>query len=358
MRIDLKLPLYPLEQGHFHEFFWEVAMFEIGKIPPKILEDVVFRTIANGKVNRKEVVFGPKTGEDCCGISYDNEICVVSSDPITGASDDIGYLAVQINCNDIFSSGAEPIGILLTVLLPKNSSEEDLQTIMQGAMRGATELNIEILGGHTEVSAVVTAPLVSATVLGKVNKDGFVSTGGASAGQDIVMSKWAGLEGTSILSHEHTDTLRKCGMSEALIQKGKDMKALLSVGAESKIAVEHGVSAMHDVTEGGIFGAVWEVATCSGLGARLYEEKIPLQEVTKTICEFGNISPFALISSGVLLMVTDDGQALVEKLKNADIPSAVIGELVEGDSVLIKKEGEFPLLEPQSDALYECNFEG
>ncbi|MFI3175396.1 MAG: AIR synthase family protein [Bacillota bacterium] len=331
-------------------------MFEIGKIPPKILEDIVFHTIKNGKVHRKEVVFGPKTGEDCCGIAYEDEICVVSSDPITGASDDIGYLAVQINCNDIFSSGAEPIGILLTVLLPKNSSEDDLQTIMQGAMRGANELGIEILGGHTEVSDAVIKPLVSATVLGKVKKDGFISTGGGRVGQDIVMSKFAGLEGTSILTHEHTEVLRKRGMSEELIAQGKSMKTMLSVGVESKIATAHGVFAMHDVTEGGIFGAVWEVATCSGLGVKLYEEKIPLLEATKLVCQLGGISPFTLISSGVLLMVTDDGNALVEKLKQADIPSALIGKLTEGDCILIKKDGEVPLAEPQGDALYDCKF--
>jgi hydrogenase maturation factor len=122
-------------------FLWKglKKMFKIGKIPPEILEAIVMNPIRKNSVKREDVVLRPKTGEDCSVIDPKGEMCVLSTDPITGAAKDIGYLAVQINCNDIFSAGAEPVGILLTVLLPEGSGEEDLTEIMEGALKAAEE---------------------------------------------------------------------------------------------------------------------------------------------------------------------------------------------------------------------------
>ena len=177
-------------------------MFEIGKIPPEILEKIVMRPMRDSRVKRPEVLLRPKTGEDCSAVDFGGEYCVLSADPITGAAADVGYLAVQINCNDIYAAGAEPFGLLLTVLLPPGSGEELLQEIMDGAFRGAGERNIEILGGHTEVTDAVCKPLVSAAVVGRTRGRKILSTGGARQGQDILMTKWAGTEGTAILAEE------------------------------------------------------------------------------------------------------------------------------------------------------------
>ena len=119
-------------------------MFEIGKIPPEILEKIVMKPMMGSKVKREDVILRPTTGEDCSAIDLGGEICILSTDPITGAAKDIGYLAVQINCNDIYSAGAEPMGVLLTVLLPPGSDEELLEEIMEGSLRAAEEKNIEI----------------------------------------------------------------------------------------------------------------------------------------------------------------------------------------------------------------------
>ena len=127
-------------------------MFAIGKLPPEILEKIVMEPMQASRVKREDVILRPKTGEDCSAVDLGGEYCILSTDPITGAAKDVGYLAVQINCNDIYSSGAEPMGVLLTVLLPPESEEALLEEMMSGAIRAAEERNIEILGGHTEVT--------------------------------------------------------------------------------------------------------------------------------------------------------------------------------------------------------------
>lgn len=330
-------------------------MLEIGKIPPDILDRIILDRIKDKGLKREDVVCRPKTGEDCAGIDIGNEICVLSTDPITGAGEEIGYLAVQINCNDIFSAGAEPVGILLTVLLPPNSTEEDLQKIMEGVERGTKELGIEVLGGHTEVSDAVVRPVVSATVVGKTKNKKFVSTGGAEIGHKIVMTKYAGLEGTTIIAHDYEAKLLELGISDDVIKNAKSMKDLLSVGVESKIAMDFDVSAMHDVTEGGILGAVWEMGDCSGLGVKIYEKNILVKEETVEICKKCAVDYLKLISSGVMIIATENAQGLVEALTNNGIDSAIIGEFFEGESILVTENGEIPLKEPDSDEIYSVN---
>lgn len=330
-------------------------MFKIGKIPPEILESIVMNQIQKKGVKRDDIVLRPKTGEDCSVIDLQGEMCVLSTDPITGAAKDIGYLAVQINCNDIFSAGAEPVGILLTVLLPENSEESVLEEIMDGALKGAEELGIEILGGHTEVTDAVCKPIVSAAVIGKSRERRIIQTGSAKVGQDLVMTKWAGLEGTAIIAKEY-ETILMQRLPFEVIQVAQEMKGFLSVGKESMIAVEHGATAMHDATEGGILGAVWEVAECSRVGVEIWEDRIPIKEETKVICREANIDPLRLISSGTMIIATENGGELVEKLAANGIEGAVIGKITQKERILVTTQGNCFLEEPKSDALYQVKF--
>lgn len=311
--------------------------------------------IRKNNVQRDDVVLRPKTGEDCSAIDLQGELCVLSTDPITGAAKDIGYLAVQINCNDIFSAGGEPIGILLTVLLPEGSNETDLEEIMEGALQGAQELGIEILGGHTEVTDAVRKPIVSAAVIGRSRERKIIQTSGAKIGQDVVMTKWAGLEGTAIIAKEYESELCK-RLPFDLIQSAQNMKEFLSVGKESFLAAEHGATAMHDATEGGILGAVWEVAECSHTGVEIWQDKIPIKEETKIICKEGQIDPLRLISSGTMIITTENGAKLVDKLNQNGISGAIIGKITETDRILISNQSKELLEEPQSDALYQVKF--
>lgn len=330
-------------------------MFEIGKIPPQILERLVLNPVTHTKVHRADIVVRPKTGEDCSAMDPGGEMCVFSTDPITGATRDVGYLAVHVNCNDVFSAGAEPVGILMTVLLPPQSEESMLEELMAGTLQAAAELGIEVLGGHTEVTDAVTKPVISATVIGKTKDRKMVCTGGAEIGQDVIMTKWAGLEGTAILAQEY-ETVLSQRIPKDLLQKAKEMKGFLSVGTESRIAMEHGATAMHDATEGGILGAVWELAECSEKGVTVYADQIPIQDVTKMVCQEAQIEPLQLISSGTMVIAAYDGAALVDKLQAAGVAAAVIGKITEKEKIIIQNGTSKPLEQPKSDALYQAKF--
>ena len=326
-------------------------MFEIGKIPPEILERIVLDPLNSNPLKRTDVVLRPKTGEDCAAVDLGGELLVVSTDPITGAQKDMGYIAVHINCNDIAATGAEPVGILLTALLPAGSGEETLKDIMDGAQRAARELGIEILGGHTEVTDAVNKPLLSAAVIGKSRNRQLVTTGGALEGLDIVMTKWAGLEGTHIIANDYQEELKKLVPANYL-ERAATYAGFLSVVPEANIAVEYGAYAMHDATEGGIFGAVWEMADCSGVGVCLNADKIPVKEETKAICQAAGIDPYGLISSGTLLIAVKNGEGLVKQLGEAEIDGAVIGQFTRGEKALIKNGRIQTLEQPKSDELY------
>lgn len=330
-------------------------MFEIGKIPPQILERLVLNPVTHTKVHRADIVVRPKTGEDCSAMDPGGEMCVFSTDPITGATRDVGYLAVHVNCNDVFSAGAEPVGILMTVLLPPQSEESILEELMAGTLQAAAELGIEVLGGHTEVTDAVTKPVISATVIGKTKDRKMVCTGGAEIGQDVIMTKWAGLEGTAILAQEY-ETVLSQRIPKDLLQKAKEMKGFLSVGTESRIAMEHGATAMHDATEGGILGAVWELAECSEKGVTVYADQIPIQDVTKMVCQEAQIEPLQLISSGTMVIAAYDGAALVDKLQAAGVAAAVIGKITQKEKIIIQNGTSKPLEQPKGDALYQAKF--
>ena len=166
------------------------------------------------------------------------------------------------------------------------------------------------------------------------------------------MTKWAGLDGTAIIAHEHEDVLAQ-RIDKALLEEAKDMKGYLSVGTESRIAMEHGATAMHDATEGGILGAVWELAECSGKGVQVFADNIPIKEVTKAVCKEAGIEPLLLISSGTMIISAFDGAELVKKLEEAGIEAAVIGRITERGKTILEQGKERVLEQPKSDALYQ-----
>jgi len=201
----------------------------------------------------------------------------------------------------------------------------------------------------------VRKPIVSAAVIGRSRERKIIQTSGAKIGQDVVMTKWAGLEGTAIIAKEYESELCK-RLPFDLIQSAQNMKEFLSVGKESFLAAEHGATAMHDATEGGILGAVWEVAECSHTGVEIWQDKIPIKEETKIICKEGQIDPLRLISSGTMIITTENGAKLVDKLNQNGISGAIIGKITETDRILISNQSKELLEEPQSDALYQVKF--
>ena len=324
---------------------------QIGKIPETVLKRSVLKKI---KVRRPEVLVHAGVGEDCAVLGPTEDAIVLSTDPITGTSKDIGKMAFHITANDIASSGAELVGMLVTVIFPPESQEEELQIIMEELTALAEKYEVEILGGHTEVSAAVNQTLISVTGVGKAAQGKLVTTGGLRAGQELVVTKWIGLEGSSILAKEKEELLQK-QLPNEIIETAKRFDEKLSVVPDSKVAMEIGASAMHDVTEGGIFGALWEMAAASGVGLTVDLKKIPLRQETIEICEVFDINPYMLISSGSLLIGTNHGYQLVQELERAGIHAAVIGYATEGnDRVVINGEERRYLEPPKTDELFRA----
>jgi hydrogenase maturation factor len=324
---------------------------KLGKVPESILKRSVLDQI---KHRRDEVLVGPAIGEDCSVLSLkEDEVLVISTDPITGTEHDIGTLAVHITANDIASNGAEVIGIMLSVLLPEHTEENKLKTIMKDIETVCSLLNIEVMGGHTEVTKAVNQPIITVTGIGKMKRSELIKTAGAKPGQEIVMSKWAGLEGTAIIAKAKEEELLS-RYSASFIDGAKRMIDFISVLPDSRIARKVGVTSMHDVTEGGIFGALWEIGYAAGVGLEVDLKKILIKQETVEICEFFNINPYKLISSGCMLMVTDKANLLVESLLAEGIPAAVIGRITEGSDRIICNGDEIRYLEPpKSDELYK-----
>ncbi len=327
---------------------------EIGKIPADVLEKIVLKPLTENKI-REDVIIRPATGEDCAAIDMEDKLCVVSSDPITGADNDAGYLAVHINCNDIASAGAEPVGILLTVLLPPGTDEKLLMELSKGAKRAADELGIEILGGHTEVTAAVNKPVISGTAIGKAQRGAFVSTSGAKVGQDIIITKWAGLEGTAVIAADNEKYLREI-LGDDIVGSAMEFKNHISVVKEALVAASMGATCIHDATEGGVLGAIWEVCSCSCVGCEVEELLIPIRKETAAIAAVAGIDPLRLISGGTLILTAFDGDKIIKRLEEENISAKIIGKVKDGKA-RIKRNGAYEDMEaPVSDELYKVSF--
>lgn len=325
---------------------------KIGKVPEAVLKRSILKQVHN---RRDEVLVGPGVGEDCAILQLkEDETFIVSTDPITGAKEDVGKLAVHITANDIASSGGELIGIMVTALLPPRTREAHIKNIMADIETECAKLNMQVLGGHTEITDAVNRPVLTVTGIGKGKKDQLFSEKNIKPHQDVVVSKWIGLEGTSILAKEKEEELSTKYPSH-LINTAKGFDQYLSIVKEAATAVKSGVGAMHDVTEGGIFGALWEMAEGAGVGLKIDLKKIPIKQETVEICEFFRVSPYELISSGSLLMITDKGHDLVATLEEEGIHAAVIGKTTDNnDRVVISGEESRFLEPPKTDELYKA----
>ncbi|MCC8015024.1 MAG: AIR synthase family protein [Eubacterium sp.] len=326
---------------------------KVGKLPSELLDKYIFEKSKNAQVGRKEVVLRPGVGEDCAVIDPGSEMLVISADPITGACENIGRLLVNVNANDIYSCGCVPFGLMITLLLPPDFSEEELDRLSTDIFNETKKAGLEVLGGHTEITDAVNRPVVSAAVVGKTINRKFVKTGGAAVGQDVVMTKYAALEGTAILAADNEEKLKGILPTE-VIEKAKALSLSLSIRNEALKAAELGASSMHDITEGGVLGACFEAADSSNTGITVYADKIPILEETKEICSLFGVNPLRLISSGSLLICIDNGEKLVNALKKEGINAAVIGKITEGEKTVIINNKREVLGEPRADEIYSA----
>lgn len=321
----------------------------VGKLSVEDLKSLIDE---NRGVKRTDVRISSGIGEDCSVIEFGEFECVVSTDPITGAENGIGKLAVNINCNDIASCGVEPVGILVTILAPPYVKLNDMKNVMREIDEECKKLNLEILGGHTEVTNAVNRMVVSCTAIGKGAKNTAISTAGAKIGDDIIVTKKLGMEGTYIAVSDKIERVNNI-LSEAEIEEAKQYINNISVVKEGTIAGKHNAHSMHDITEGGVLGALWEVVNASECGFKVYEKNMPISIITKKVCTEFNVDPLRLISSGSMLITTSNGENLVDILKNNGVEAIVIGKITESGGIIVKNNIEEEVLPPQSDELFK-----
>ena len=300
------------------------------------------------KVKRDEVTIRNDVGEDCSVINFGDYEGIFSTDPITGASENVGKLAVHINCNDIASAGGEPVALLVTIMAPTSSSLEDIKNIMNEISEEAGKLNVEVIGGHTEVTSAVNKLIVSITVIGKSLKGTSISTAGANEGDDIIITKYIALEGSSILANDY----EKHVLTDKELDEARSLIDYISVLKEGKIASKYNVSSMHDITEGGLLGALFELAMASNKGFIIYEDKIPMLDVTKKIVGEFKINPLRLISSGSMLITSSEGNTVVDALQREGIKATIIGKVTKNKGILVSNGVELEVEEPKRDELF------
>lgn len=328
-------------------------MLKTGKLDSRLLEEIVFKNI---KYKRSEVITRPGIGEDCAVVDFGSYECVLSTDPITAAVSEIGRLAVHISCNDIASNGVEPLGIMLTVMLPEGTTEEQVEEIMKQAGQTSEELGVEIIGGHTEITPAVTKPVIVSTAIGRSAKGSSQQAENMKPGDYILMTKQAGMEGTGILAGDFRDELAGI-LTEEEFEEAAKMLQQVSVVREGVIAGKLGTAGMHDITEGGVLGAVWEMCDIAKTGAEVWIDQIPVGEVTRKICNHFKIDYLRLISSGsMIIMVHPEGrEQMIRELEKAGIPVACIGRVCGlEDGVRMAAGDEKHVIEPpESDELYK-----
>ena len=328
-------------------------MLKTGKLDSRLLEEIVFKNI---KFRRPEVITRPGIGEDCAVVDFGAYECVMSTDPITAAVGEIGKLAVHISCNDIASNGIEPLGIMLTVMLPEGTTEEQVEMIMKQAGEVSEKLGVEIIGGHTEITPAVTKPVIVSTAIGRGEKWASQQAENMKPGDYILMTKQAGLEGTGIIAGDFKEELAGL-LTEEEFRTAAEMLDQVSVVKEGVIAGKIGTAGMHDITEGGVLGAVWEMCDIADTGAEVWIDQIPVAEVTRKICDHFDIDYLRLISSGSMMIMVhpEVREQMMESLRNAGIPVACIGVICEQEAGMRMVVGneKIVIAPPASDELYK-----
>ena len=323
-------------------------MLKTGKLDSEVLKRIIFDNI---KFKRDEIITRPGIGEDCAEIDFGEYICVMSTDPITASVSDIGRLSIHISCNDIASNGVQPVGIMLAVMLPAGTTEEDIETIMKQAAAAAELMEVEIIGGHTEITPAVNKPVIVSTAIGRQPKNKIKQE--IKTGDKIFITKYCGIEGTGIIACDCRDEVKSILTSEEL-DEAEAMLDMVSVVKEGVIAGDIGVSAMHDITEGGVLGAVWELCQVAGLGAEINIADIPVKPVTQKICAHFDIDYLRLISSGCMLIIAP--QEKQQELESRIDMIKCIGEVkpAEFGVMMITDKGAEAIAPPESDELYKA----
>ena len=305
----------------------------VGKLPPELLEALLERA----PTQDPQVLVGPGIGLDCAVLGTGGpNLLVLKSDPITFATEEIGWYAVQVNTNDIATTGATPRWLLSTLLLPEGRTDAGLvERISAGLYAACREAGITVIGGHTEITYGLERPILVGTLVGEVPRERLVTPRGARPGDRLLLTKGVPVEATAILANEFPDRLRQEGqLSQAELDRAQAFLHDPGIGVltEARLATEVGeVHAMHDPTEGGLYAALWELAEACGHPLWVEPAAVPVPELSRRICQALGLDPLGAIASGALLLAVapDDVEAIQEALSEAGIHCAEIGRVLE-----------------------------
>ena len=327
---------------------------DIGKFPAELLG----RVLSRNRITDPRVVLGPRIGEDAAALDMGDKLLVATSDPVTFATDRIGWYAVHVNANDLACRGATPLWFLATLLVPESFSEAEAEMVFDQIMETCRSLDVSLVGGHSEVTYGIDRPIVMGAMLGEVERDNLIVTGGAREGDSIVVTRGVAIEGTAILARERSEALLEAGVSQEVVDSAAAwlMSPGISVVGDARVACASvDVHSLHDVTEGGLVTALREVAVASGLGLAVEEGSIPVLPECAAICDALGIHPLGLLGSGALVVTLppSDVPALQAALEQAGSDGWEIGLMIEPEEGLqmIGYEGETPLPEFSRDEL-------
>lgn len=321
--------------------------------PGKFSESVLKRSVLKQiKTKREEVVRGAEAGEDCAFFSFgEKEGILGTTAPIVVEEFEDIDLGLNGIVNNIAAAGGEPVGILVSAILPDKILESVVQRLSGEMERACHKLNLQIAGGNTQITKVVDKPILNITVIGKKERDKHEKFYSYKAGQDILLTKWIGMAGTSILAKKEQKKLEQ-RLPSYIVENGRELEKEISVLPESRIAMNIGAAGMHDVSRGGIFSALWELAERGNIGIEVDLKKIPVRQETIEICEVLGVNPYELYGAGALLIVSDKGNQLLHELEKEQIPAAIIGKVIEENGKIILNGEEVRFLDrPKHDAM-------
>jgi hydrogenase expression/formation protein HypE len=325
-----------------------------GKVPTEVLQEIVFKNLG---AKRDDVVLSPSIGEDAAIVQAGNEVLAISSDPITGAEEWLGWLAVHVSANDVATRGVQPRWFNSIILLPRTSTTELIEKICTQMDKAARQLNVAITGGHCEITPGIDHPIVTGCAIGVAEDGKYVSSSGARIDDHIILTKGTGIEGTAILASDRRTELLEV-FDESFLKKAENFFEKISVVKDAITAFRiGGVSAMHDPTEGGVAGGLHELADAANVGFQVYEKEILIPEETRKICAHFDIDPLQLISSGSLLIVAEEEKTdeIISSLSRNGVQASIIGEVIEpalGRNFVTKAGEKTELVRPVSDHLW------
>lgn len=299
-----------------------------GKLPPELLQKI----IASFPVTDPRVIIGPGVGRDAAVIELADRYLVVKTDPITFATNEIGWYVVQVNANDVACLGARPLWLMVTALLPVGCDEALPQTIAQQITEACAAHDIMFIGGHTEMTIGLDRPILVGTMLGEVARDQLVRPECARVGDVILLTKGVPIEGAAIIAREKEAELLSRGVSRATIARAAQFlrQPGINVLREARMAAQAGAHILHDPTEGGLATALWELCEAAHLGAHITRERIPIIPEARELCAAFNLDPLGTIASGALLIGIESSraEALQAAIEREGMVCAPIGHFV------------------------------